>query len=150
MRQSRVTVYVDFKIFQTIEGYLIKFFKPLQILHIITELPPVFLKTHISEESTGEEEPVDYSLFFNKDSVFGKVSAQLLHGSIQLLEFEPSGTHRELVKFSFADLAVGAEYRMKTDTIIVSASLQVLIYESAVWSYCASFFKILSVLIFLS
>ena len=55
------------------------------------------------------------------------MSAKLLHGSIQLLEFEPSGAHRELVRFSFADLAVGAEYRMKTDTIIVSASLQVLL-----------------------
>ena len=68
---------------------------------------------------------MDYSLFFDKDSVFGKVSAKLLHGSIQLLEFEPSGSHRALVRFSFTDLAVGAEYRMKTDTTILSASLQV-------------------------
>ena len=61
--------------------------------------------------------------------MFGKVSAKLLHGSIQLLEFEPSGAHRALVQFSFSDLAVGAEYRMKTDTIILSASLQVFVQD---------------------
>lgn len=72
-----------------------------------------------------EEQPVDYSLFFDKDSVFGKVSAELLHGSVQLLEYDSAGNHRPLVQFTFGDLAVGAEYRMKTDTIILSASLQV-------------------------
>ena len=68
---------------------------------------------------------MDYSLFFDKDSVFGCVSANLLHGSVLLKEYEAAGTHKPLVQLTFVHLLLGAEYRMKTDTTIMSASLQV-------------------------
>ena len=77
-----------------------------------------------TSDSSGEE--VDYSLFFDKDSVFGKVSAKLLHGSILLMEYQSGGSHKPLVQLTFDDLVLGAEYRMKTATTILSASLQVL------------------------
>ena len=79
-------------------------------------------------------EAVDYSLFFDKDTVFAKISSQLIQGSLKLLEYSADGVSVPLVEFNFDNLSLGAEYRLKTDTIIMSASLKVR-YKIILYKY---------------